>query len=148
MKTKTIITGITHEDLVNLFSTALYGSAYFEADIAKKSDYYGTTLEKKDDCHEDILAKVLLEGKPIYVYDYYSEEVAYGNLPHKWDKKRCAMRYTITIEEIKVGIAKAIDNGDWIAECALGLIEDACNFDLTEAENLLQVITFGDSIYG
>ena len=34
MKTKTIIKKITKDDLVNLFSTATYGSDYF--DVAKK----------------------------------------------------------------------------------------------------------------
>ena len=41
------------------------------------------------------------------------------------------------------------DNGGYDAKCAFDLIdEDACNFDLTEAENLLQIITFGKPIYG
>lgn len=148
MKTKTIITEITKDDLVNLFSTATYGSNYFEVDY-KKSDYRGTELESRCDCYEDIWAKVLLAGKPVYVLDYYSEEDAYGNLPHEWDEKRGAMKYTVTLEDIKNGIQKAIDNGGWDAECAFDLInEDSYNLDLTEAENLLQIITFGKTIYG
>ena len=148
MKTKTIITEITHDDLVNLFSTATYGSSYFDV-VKKKKDYYGTELEDENDCREDTWAKILLAGKPVYVLDYYSEEVAYGELPHEWDKKRGAMKYTVTLEDIKKGLQKAIDNGGWDAECAFDLInEDSCNLDLTEAENLLQIITFGEAIYG
>lgn len=148
MKTKTIITEITHDDLVNLFSTAVYGSDYFDVEENKK-DYKGTELEDESDCCEDVWAKVLLSGKPLYVFDYYSEEVAYGNLPHKWDKKCGAMRYTVTLEDIKKGLGKAIDNGGWDAKCASDLInEDSCDLDLYEAENLLQIITFGEGIYG
>jgi hypothetical protein len=148
MKAKTIITEINHDDLVNLFSTATYGSNYFDV-AKKKKDYYGTELEDENDCREDTWAKILLAGKPVYVLDYYSEKEAYGNLPHEWDEKRCAMRYTVTLEDIKNGIQKAIDNGGWDAECAFDLInDDACDLDLTEAENLLQIITFGEAIYG
>ena len=148
MKTKTIITEINHDDLVNLFSTATYGSSYFDV-VKKKKDYYGTELEDENDCREDTWAKILLAGKPVYVLDYYSEEEAYGNLPHEWDAKRGAMKYTVTLEDIKNGLQKALDNGGWDAECALDLINvDSCNLDLTEAENLLQIITFGEAIYG
>lgn len=148
MKTKTIITEINHDDLVNLLSTATYGSSYFDV-VKKKKDYYGTELEDENDCREDALAKILLAGKPVYVLDYYSEEEAYGNLPHEWDEKRGAMKYTVTLEDIKNGLQKALDNGGWDAECASDLINDnSYNLDLTEAENLLQIITFGETIYG
>ena len=148
MKIKTIITEINHDDLVNLFSTATYGSSFFDV-TKKKKDYYGTELEDENDCREDTWAKILLAGNSVYVLDYYSEEEAYGNLPHKWDERRGAMRYTVTLEDIKKGIQKAIDNGDWDAKCAFDLInDDSCDLDLTEAENLLQIITFGEAIYG
>ena len=148
MKIKTIITEINHDDLVNLFSTATYGSSFFDV-VKNKKDYYGTELEDENDCREDTWAKILLAGNSVYVLDYYSEEEAYGNLPHKWDERRGAMRYTVTLEDIKKGIQKAIDNGDWDAKCAFDLInDDSCDLDLTEAENLLQIITFGEAIYG
>lgn len=148
MKTKTIITEINHEDLVNLFSTAIYGSDYFDV-VKKKIEYYGTELEDEDDSREDTWAKILLAGKPVYVLDYYSEEEAYGNLPHTWDEKRGAMKYTVTLDDIKKGLQKALDNGGWDAKCAFDLINnDSFDLDLPEAENLLQIITFGEAIYG
>lgn len=150
MKTKTIITEINHDDLVNLFSTAIYGSDYFVV-VKKGDDYYGTELEDENDCREDTWAKILLAGKPVYVLDYYSEseEEAYGVLPHKWDRNCGAMKYTITIDDIKNGIQKALDNGGWDAKCAFDLInDDSCDLDFTEADNLLQIITFGEAIYG
>ena len=54
MKTKTTITELTHDDLVDLFSTALTGSSYLSA---------GYTIEDRKSvyvpdyaCHEDIIA--------------------------------------------------------------------------------------------
>ena len=79
MKTKTIITEINHDDLVNLFSTATYGSSYFDV-FKKKKDYYGTELEDENDCREDTWAKVLLSGKPVYVFDYYSYIATYHSI--------------------------------------------------------------------
>jgi hypothetical protein len=148
MKLISTISEITRDDLVNLFNTSTYGSNYFDV-IKKKKDYYGTELEDANDCREDTWAKILLSGKPVYVLDYYSEEESYGNLPHEWDEKRGAMKYTVTLEDIKKGLQKAIDNGGWDAKCAFDLInDDSCDLDLTEAENLLQIITFGEAIYG
>ena len=148
MKTKTIITEITHDDLVNLFSTATYGSNYFDM-AKKKKDYYGTELEDENDCREDTWAKILLSGKPVYVYDYYSEEESYGDKPHKWNEDKEAMRYTITLEDIKVGIQKCLDSdNDYLQKCARDLIDGGYDLDLPEAEAILQVIVFGELIYG
>ena len=149
MKTRTIITDFGHDDLVNLFSTATYGSNCFDV-VKKNRDYYGTKLEDENDCCEDVWAKILLSGRPVYVLDYYAEENddAYGNLPHEWDVTRNAMKYTVTLEDIKNGLQKAFDNGGYDAKCALDFSNDDLDFDLIEAEALLQVITFGEVIYG
>ena len=147
MKVKTIITEITHDDLVNLLCTATYGSSFFDV-VKKKKDYYDTELEDENDCREDTWAKVLLSGKPVYVLDYYSEEEAYGGLPHVWDERLAAMKYTVTIEDIKNGLQKAIESRGWDFKCAMDLINEDGVFDLAEAENLLQIITFGEAIYG
>jgi hypothetical protein len=45
-------------------------------------------------------------------------------------------------------LQKALYNGGWDAKCAFDLINDEGDLDLTEAENLLQIITFGEAIYG
>ena len=150
MKLTTTITDITKEDLVNLFSTAIYGSNWLGLKI-RKTDYYGTSLEDNTDCTEDKWAKVLLDGKSVFVYDYYAEDDDdfYGELFHVYCESRGAMRYTITLSDIKKGIEKAINSGGYDAECAFDLINnDSCDLDLTEAENLLQIIIFGEAIYG
>ena len=149
MKIKTIVTDITHDDLVNLLSTATYGSEYLDCGIPK-GHYKGTSLENEDDCREDKLAKVLLSGKSIYVSDYYSEECEYGNLPHKWIEDKQAMRYELTLEDLVKGIERSIERDDrdhFCDEVRHWQTEDD-RFDICEAENLLQFIVFGEVVYG
>ena len=148
MKTKTIIEEFSQEDLVDLLSTATYGSEYFACRIPN-GNYKGTELEDDNDCREDKWAKVLLAGETLYVYDYYSEEMAYGNLPHKWIEDEQAMRYTITLEDIKKGAQQVLDsNNNYDRKCMLYWINGDGDMDLYEAENLLQLFVFGEVIYG
>ena len=72
LKNNVEIIDITHEDLVNLFSTALYGSSYLSAEYDK--DFYNSIPKdkKEGDCFEDHIADVLLNGGEIYIYDAYS----------------------------------------------------------------------------
>lgn len=149
MKVQTIITDITHDDLVNLFSTATYGSDYLYI-LIPKGNYKGTELEDENDCCEDKWAKVLLAGKEVWVYDYNAEDEDdfYGNLPHKWDDD--SMRYTLTLEDIKQGLQRALssDDREHPHDEVLHLInEDDC-FDYCEADFVMQYIVFGKSIYG
>jgi hypothetical protein len=150
MKTKTTITEITHDDIVNLLSTGLYGSQFLGVDYSIE-DYRKIPNPDEYDCIEDKCAKLLLNGKSIVIYDMYAEdeEDFHGKLYHSWDSDNATMDYTITLSDIKKGLQKALDNGGWDAKCAFDLInDDSCGLDLTEAENLLQIITFGEAIYG
>lgn len=148
MKTKTVIEEFNQEDLVDLLCTATYGSEFFSCRIPK-GNYKGTELEDDNDCREDSWAKVLLAGKTLYVYDYNSEEVAYGNLPHKWIPEENAMRYTITLEDIKKGAQQVLDsNNNYDKKCMQNWMAGEGDMDLYEAENLLQLFVFGEAIYG
>lgn len=150
MKTETKITGVTHDDLVNLFSGATYGSEWLSIGTP-----LGTSngLVTETDCREDVWAKVILAGKNLFFYDYYAvdEDDFNGDLPHKWTKNGDGdgrMRYEFTLEDIEKGISKCLDNGGWEAECANDLINKSENLDLYEAEAIMQVIVFGEIIYG
>lgn len=148
MKTTTKVTNVTHEDLVNLFSTALYCGDIFEATYNKTE--YKNCEPKNDDCLEDKLARVLLHGYSITVVDRNAEDKDehYGTLPYEWNKKFGEMEYTVTLKDIERGIEKALDcKNVWITECAYRLINEPHNFDLLKAEKLLQWIVFGESIY-
>lgn len=61
MKTQTTITDITKEDLVNLFSTAIYGSNYLSVEFDESVEH------DEQDCYEDIIANILLNGGAVKV---------------------------------------------------------------------------------
>lgn len=144
MKVQSKITDITHEDLVNLFSTGLYGSYYLDA------DYPNLDIYEEGECFEDKLAKALLAGHTIEINDMYAEDKDdfYGELPHKWDGSYGCMRYEITLQDVIKGLEKAIFDGDYSAKCFNDLCNgDAYNLDLPEAETLMQYIMFGELVY-
>lgn len=146
MKTQTIVTEVTHEDLVRLFSAATYGSSWLSISIPREDK---TTMYKAD-CLEDMWARVLLAGNPLYMDDHYAEDKDdfYGELPHKWDKHGL-MQYTFTLEDVKNGVAKALDSGGCIAEYIHHWADDdCCEFDNPQAEAVMQWIVFGEEIYG
>ena len=154
MRTKTTITEITQEDLVNLLSTATYGSNWLSCTIAKG------TRDKLDiqpgDCREDVWAKALLAGFPIYLTDHQAEGETYGGRGTVNDDEEESAVYRITLDDIKEGLAAAFD-GDFEpadedecelgAKCAMHLRDETCEFDNFEAETLAQIIMFGTIIY-
>lgn len=147
MKRNVTISNITHDDLVNLFSTATYGSSWLC--ICRKDDV--SDLEKEDDCREDVWAKALLNGRSIEVRDYYAEGSTYGDLPHRIDNDddECGV-YTLYLKDFIKGLEKCASHEKyWVRKCFNDLCdEDSVDFDLPEAEYLMQVIVFGDEIYG
>lgn len=158
MKIKTSIEEITRDDLVNLLSTALYGSSYLEA------DYTNSSLKEKDDCFEDILARNLLAGDSIVVTDWYAEGTVYGNLQHIIDDEDECVHYTLNLDDIKNGLAKAADgtfnvradvSEDFASgnrECALASFNafyfNEKQWDMCAADTLMQIILFNEIIYG
>lgn len=153
MKTKTTITEITHDDLVNLLCSATYGSEWLCIKRPKGS-YRGTELEEEGDCIEDTWAKILLANKTVYVYDYFANdaEERYGKLPCTY--KNDAMRYEMTLEDIKKGLQKCFDGTfkandevekEYMRKCAMRFLYE--DIDLTDAENIIQIIIFGELIY-
>lgn len=149
MKTKTIVMDVNHDDLVNLFSTALYGSYVFGASY-DSVEYHALPNADDNDCYEDKLSKLLLAGKSIEIVDRYAEDESdhYGKLPHKWDDDEEVMVYNITLKDIIKGLKVATDKGGWTAKCVRHFADEDGEFDLYEAEALLQVIIFGELIYG
>lgn len=157
IKSEVTIDEITHDDLVNLFSTALYGSSYLSAD-------YDEAIEHdEEDCFEDELAKILLHGGSIQVTDHYAEGCAYGKLPHTIDKynDEC-VTYTLTFADVVKGLTNAA-NGTFklsgkkvyqeqdkkAAKVSFdNLAEESLEFDLVRADILMQIILFDEIIYG
>ena len=159
MKTITTIQQITHEDLVNLFSGALYGSpylsVYYEADV----DY------DADDCHEDIIAKILLNGGIVHLTDHRADGAVYGDLHCRVDDEELDVTYDVSLSDIIYGLERAA-NGTFNAgendKCfpnwrernieqakrsfnAFVWDEDA--WDATNADYLMQIILFDEIVY-
>ena len=88
IKNNVEIIDITHDDLVNLFSTALYGSSYLSAEYNK--DFYNSIPadKKKGDCYEDHIADVLLNGGEIYIYDAYPGACLFSRIDCAFRGKR------------------------------------------------------------
>ena len=159
MKNNVEIIDITHEDLVNLFSTALYGSSYLSAEYDK--DFYNSIPKdkKEGDCFEDHIADVLLNGGEIYIYDAYSEGEVYNKngelIKEEYSDEEYA-QYTLTLTDIIEGLQRAANgtyktNNDtkYILHCFNEFAEDDCyDLDLTDADALMQIITFNELIYG
>jgi len=157
MKTKTIITELTQEDLVNLLCTATYGSNWLE--IHRTTDK-GVKWDG-DECLEDTWAKCLLAGNPIECTDHYAEGDHYGELPYKVNDDEDGIEevtYTLTLQDIINGLQKCTDGtfidadndnaGNYLLSCFNTFKEDDGGMDNPQADALMQIILFGELIYG
>lgn len=161
MKTKIIIKEITHDEIVNLLSTAIYGSHFLGLDY-DSNEYRKLPNPEEYDCIEDRCAKLLLNGKSITVYDMYAEdeEDFHWKLPHSWDCDNLTMDYTVTLKDIISGLQRSLDGTfktndgcDNEIECARRcmmefMTEYSTMFDQLTAEILMQIIVFNQIIYG
>lgn len=157
MKTKTMITEINHEDLVELFSTALYGNNWLVADYDYKKYQH---LFEENDCYEDKLANILLNGGTIELVDMNAcdeDDGSYGfNQRVYYDKNRSAYIYPITYIDVVVGLQNTLD-GDvichcdeesWLKEAAMRYVTKSMEFDMVDADALMQSIMFNELVYG
>ena len=153
MKTQTTITDLTTEDLVNLFSTAFYGSNYLSA------DYEESVEHDEDDCYEDIMANILLNGGKIMVTDSYADGCHYGTLDWQYNEDY-DVTYDVRIEDIKRGLERAANGtfnaGVYYQEQTKAFAKRSFNafafdereWDLTTADCLMQIILFDEIVYG
>ena len=154
MKTKTIISELTQEDLVNLLCTATYGSNWLDCTAPNRK---GIVVDDTD-CREDVWAKALLAGNKIKCLDYYAEGVTYGNLVCGIEDKEDneAAYYWVGLQDIINGLQKCADGtfaeseeyGEWISKCFRNFQNGGYDMDNPEAEALMQIILFGELIYG
>ena len=140
----------TKDELTALICSA-YGSPWLDF-LNFQSD---TVKAEEDDCFEDLLVKVLLNGGKIRARDFYAEDEdeIYGD--GEWDYENGCASYTIDLDDIRKGIEAAY-NGAFVyhdeeekraARKAVEELEDE-NLDLWDAETLFQIILFGEIIYG
>ena len=143
MKFEVKIQEMSHDELVDLFSTALYQNPAFECDYSKEDR---DKVMTENDCYEDIIAKILLNGGSVDIIDKYSEEYdePYSEDAY-WDEDEESYVYPITLEDVYCGLENAAksqnDNKHFMA-----LINEES--DMIDCDTLLQYICYGDVIYG
>ena len=158
METNTRISKITHDDIVNLLSTALYGSTYLSADYDRERY---KRLFKEGDCYEDKMARILLEGGAITVTDgFVEDEDEVWSKKGKWNKDLEEAQYTITLKDIEEGLQKALDGTfkltegleqgekNWARKVVMNMMSEGADYDLPDADMIMQIIMFGEIVYG
>ena len=154
MKAKFQVTELSHEDLVNFFSTAIYGNN------ALYIKWEGTYNEFKDkgerDCFEDYLANILLNGGEIMISDlnadggddfYNNDKSIKTSTQHITIFNLAGVQeydvptYHITLQDIYKGMS--IDGASKYVQ-ELFIDEEG---DLYTAWNLLQFVMFQEIVY-
>lgn len=125
---------LTKDLLVNLFSTATYGSEWLNIETLKSEKYLDDKFDNEyleNRCREERWADRLLNGGTIVCLDYYDDI----------DDENVA-RYEIKLEKFKNGLEKAqeIIPRDWA-----DFVND--EDDYYTCNNIMQVIIFGEVIY-
>jgi len=157
---KTKVKSLTQEEIVDLLCTAITDSSqYLYLHNPKK--YYETYCKvDRNDTLEDRCAKVLLAGGKIRITDYDADGIGYaGNdVPYKVGDED-EVTYTVSLDNILSALENAA-NGEFIfcgmdneAEYVRKAFEDFAkgeegDLDYTEADTLMQIILFGEIIYG
>lgn len=137
MKTKITVTEFEHDDLVDLLSTALYGSTWFEADY--DNDVYKTLKNTNGDCFEDKLADMLLAGHKITIFDHEAEGESYSKKCVGFDGESAV--YEVGLKDfLKTASTKR----------GFKLVEDVLSGDgdYWTGDAFLQLVVFGEEIYG
>lgn len=148
MKTEIKVTQLTKDDLCNIISTATYGDNSFDILVPDEYQKLKTLGGNEDDCWEDKLANVLLNGGKIDIVDMGDE---YGDadvrlepkVHHLEEYNECYYpAYRVGLEEFLEGCST--DEGYEYAKELL-IDEDG---DFFTAYNLIQIIIFGEVVYG
>ena len=144
MKTRITVTELSHEDLADILSTALYGCDYLQVDYDLKAWEAIPSEKKEGDCFEDRLADMLLNGHYIAITDLYAEGQIYGLRKHPVPAS--------VVEEVNVTYCLSLEDLLWACSSPRGyeLVTETLSGegDYFTANNLLQIALFGEEIYG
>lgn len=139
MKTTINVTEFEHEELVDLLSTALYGSSWFEADYDSK--IYETLKVKNGECFEDKLADMLLAGHKITIIDHEADGVSYSTKFVRFDGEYESAIYEIGLKDF-LNTASTKKGYQLVEEVLSG------DGDYWTGDAFLQLVVFGEEIYG
>ncbi len=154
MKYNVTIEEISKEELVDLFSTSMTGSFWLQIDMPDK-EHFKRIAQMSDEEYdnltiEDIMAIWVLKGQMLRFEDMSAEskDELNGN-KGKWDKDNDCAYYMIGLEDIKEGLAKAATGDKYERECFVNFADgERINMDFPQADILMQIILFGEYVYG
>jgi hypothetical protein len=126
-----------HNDLVDLLSTALYGSTWFGADYDHA--IYNSLTETQGQCFEDALADMLLAGHKITITDYYAEGESYSKKCVGFDGENA--NYEVCLKDF-LNTASTTKGFKLVEEVLTG------DGDYWTGDAFLQRVVFGQEIYG
>lgn len=139
METKITVKSITHDELVDLLSTALYDSQWFRASYDRK--VYESLACVTGECFEDKLADMLLAGHKITITDVEADGEKYSDKFVRFEG-----RYDDAVYEIGIGdilkVASTKKGYELICDVLSG------EGDYYTADSFLQRVVFGEEIYG
>ena len=139
MKTKTVVSELTHDDLTNLLSVALTGSNWACANY--DHDIYDTLTNTIGECWEDKMADMLLAGHKIVIADYEADDVSYSDKCVGFYTDSGAAIYEICLDDI-LEVASTKEGYELINEVLSG------EGDFYTADAFLQRVVFGEEVYG
>jgi len=152
MKIRITVTELSHEDLVNILSTALYGCDYLQVDYDREFWKSIPEDKKSGDSYEDHLADILLNGGAIELTDIESDGELYKTrgVPSRVEKEISPYNpnelYEVGVYTLRLkAILKACSS-----ERGYKLLTETLSGegDYFTANNLLQIAMFGEEIYG
>ena len=132
------IDNISKETLVDLFSTATYGSNWLDITVLRSEDHLDNIFSKQyldDRCLEDVWADRLLNGGHIVCLDWYAAEDNDDNSPDEFKIDLNSLKEKLKLARDKEAVR------DW---CDFVLEKD----DYFTCNNLMQVVMFDEVIYG
>ena len=146
MKTKIQVIELTHEEIVNIFSTASYDNYLLELSYGDSMDDLAREVKKKWNethgdtmCYEDKLAAILENGGTIAAVD--KEEYEYGSYEGEEPTKENHV-YPITMKSL-LDACSTTEGYSY----AKRLLKDE-EGDIYDAWNIIQIAMFGEVIYG
>lgn len=146
MKTKIKVIELTHEEIVNIFSTANYNNISLELSYADSMDDLAREVKKKWNdthgdtmCYEDKLAAILENGGTIAAID--AEEYKYRDYDGEEPTKENHV-YPITMQTL----LDACSTKEGYSYAKRLLVDE--EGDLYDAWNIIQIAMFGEVIYG
>ena len=146
MKTKIQVIELTHEEIVNIFSTANYNNSSLELSYADSMDDLAREVKKKWNdthgdtmCYEDKLAAILENGGTIAAID--AEEYKYRDYNGEEPTKENHV-YPITMQTL----LDACSTEEGYSYAKRLLVDE--EGDLYDAWNIIQIAMFGEVIYG